>query len=198
MADRGYCKLGDIEACEAAGVAPCVSKPRRTLGDVAGRSPKSAFHYDKATDPHVCTAGERLSTTDASRVGNTPLTHDVNDQGCWTCTMRERRATARCRAIACYVNEAVVDRMAKRLARYPDIPKRQVTYRVNRHEDPALYGAEQTVTVLAVIPATVPGYGSAIVEEGAQSVDEIESAMAETVSPLASSQWNCICLAPGD
>ena len=154
-----------------------------------------AHHSRRATDPHVCPVGERLSTTDASKVGNTPLTHDVNYQGCRVCTVRERRTTARYRAIACYVNEAVVDRMAKRLARYPDILKRQVMNRVNRHEDRALYGAGQTVTVLAVIPAPVPGDDPAIVEEGAPSMDEIESAMAETVSLLAPSQWNCICLA---
>ena len=45
---------------------------------------------------------------------------------------------------------------------------------------PALYGAEEPVTVLAAIPAAVPGDDSAIIEEGAQGVGEIEPAIGET------------------
>jgi len=57
------------------------------------------FRYDEATDTYVCPDGQRLSPTYVTKVRNLPLTR--------------------------YVNEAVVDRMARRLARRPDILHRR-------------------------------------------------------------------------
>ena len=121
VADRGYFKMEDIEACEAAGVTPYVAKPRRSLAGFAGRFPKSAFRYDEATDTYVCPTGERLSPTFTSKVRNMPLTYYGNYQACRACTIRERCTTARSRAIVRFVNEAILDRMASRLARRPDV-----------------------------------------------------------------------------
>ena len=125
VADKGYFKLEDIEACEAAGVTPYVAKPKRSPAGFGGRFPKSAFQYDEDTDTYVCPAGQRLSPRYASKIRNTPLTYYVNFQACRACTIRERCTTARYRGIVRYVNEAVVDRMARRLARRPDILRRR-------------------------------------------------------------------------
>jgi len=125
VADKGYFKLEDIEACEAAGVTPYVAKPKRSPAGFGGRFPKSAFHYDEETDTYVCPAGQRLSPRYASKIRNTPLTYYVNFQACRACTIREHCTTARYRGIVRYVNEAVVDRMASRLARRPDILRRR-------------------------------------------------------------------------
>ena len=125
MADRGYFKLEDIEACEAAGVTPHVAKPKRSPAGFAGRFPKSAFRYDEATDTYVCPTSQRLSPAYATKIRNMPLTCYANYQACRACTIRERCTTARHRVVVRYVNEAVVDRMANRLARRPDILKRR-------------------------------------------------------------------------
>ena len=125
VADRGYFKIEDIEACEAAGVTPYVAEPKRSPAGFAGRFPKSAFRYDEATDTYVCPTGQRLLPAYAEKVRNMPLTRYVNIQACQACAIRERCTTAPYRAIARYVNEAVVDRMAKRLARRPDILRRR-------------------------------------------------------------------------
>ena len=125
VADRGYFKMEDIEACEAAGVTPYVAKPRRSLAGFAGRFPKSAFRYDEATDTYVCPTGERLSPTFTSKVRNMPLTYYGNYRACRACTIRERCTTARSRAIVRFVNEAILDRMANRLARRPDVLRRR-------------------------------------------------------------------------
>ena len=125
VADRGYFKIEDIEACEDAGVTPYVPKPRRSTAGFAGRFPKSAFRYDEATDTYVCPDGQRLSPTYVTKVRNLPLTRYVNFQACRACTIRERCTTSSYRAVVRYVNEAVVDRMARRLARRPDILNRR-------------------------------------------------------------------------
>ena len=125
VADKGYFKLEDIEAREAAGVTPYVAKPKRSPAGFGGRFPKSAFQYDEDTDTYVCPAGQRLSPRYASKIRNTPLTYYVNFQACRACTIREHCTTARYRGIVRYVNEAVVDRMARRLARRPDILRRR-------------------------------------------------------------------------
>ena len=66
VADRGYFKLEDIEAYEAAGVTPHVAKPKRSPAGFGGRFPKSAFRYHEATDTYVCPTGQRLSLVGAA------------------------------------------------------------------------------------------------------------------------------------
>ena len=58
VAEKGYYKIEDIEACEAAGVRPYVPKPDRSPAGFGGRFPKSAFHYNKETDTYVCPNGQ--------------------------------------------------------------------------------------------------------------------------------------------
>ena len=106
-------------------MTPYVAKPKRSPAGFGGRFPKSAFQYDEDTDTYVCPAGQRLSPRYASKIRNTPLTYYVNFQACRACTIREHCTTARYRGIVRYVNEAVVDRMARRLARRPDILRRR-------------------------------------------------------------------------
>ena len=125
VADKGYFKIEDIEACEAAGVTPYIPKPKRSPAGSAGRFPKSAFRYDEKTDTYVCPTGERLSPTYATKVRNTPLTCYANYQACRACTIRERCTKSSYRGIVRYVNEAVVERMAQRLAERPDLLKRR-------------------------------------------------------------------------
>ena len=73
MADKGYFKIEDIEACEAAGVTPYVPMPKRSPAGFGGYFPKSAFQYDKETDTYECPNGQRLSPAYATKVRNTPL-----------------------------------------------------------------------------------------------------------------------------
>ena len=61
VADRGYYKIEDIEACEAAGITPYVPKPDRSTAKRGGHFPKSEFQYDAPTETYRCPAGERLA-----------------------------------------------------------------------------------------------------------------------------------------
>ena len=87
--------------------------------------PKSAFHYDNETDTHVCPNGQRLLPTYATKVRGTPLMCYTNYQACRECAIRERCTKSWHRGIVRYVNEAVLERMAERLARRPDILNRR-------------------------------------------------------------------------
>jgi hypothetical protein len=54
VADKGYYKIEDIEACENAGIVPYVPRPQRGPSVRAGLFRKDAFHYDPASDSYVC------------------------------------------------------------------------------------------------------------------------------------------------
>ena len=60
VADRGYFKFEDIEACEQAGMTPYVPKPQRGSAVREGFFARDEFRYDPAEDVYVCPAGERL------------------------------------------------------------------------------------------------------------------------------------------
>ena len=60
VADKGYFKIEDIEACEKAGMTPYVPRPQRGPSVKAGLFRKDEFQYDAATDSYICPAGQRL------------------------------------------------------------------------------------------------------------------------------------------
>ena len=54
VADRGYFKIEDIEACEKAGMEPYVPRPQRGPSVRAGLFRKDEFEYDPESDTVVC------------------------------------------------------------------------------------------------------------------------------------------------
>ena len=54
VADRGYFKIEDIEACEKAGLTPHVPKPQRGPAVRKGFFTKEEFRYDPARDVYIC------------------------------------------------------------------------------------------------------------------------------------------------
>ena len=61
VADRGYFKIEDIEACDQAGLTPHVPKPQRGPAVRNGFFRKDEFRYDPDPNVYVCPAGETLS-----------------------------------------------------------------------------------------------------------------------------------------
>ena len=53
VADKGYFKIEDIEACEKAGMEPYVPRPQRGPSVRAGFFRKDEFKYDPETDSSV-------------------------------------------------------------------------------------------------------------------------------------------------
>ncbi len=61
VADRGYFKIEDIEACEAAGITAYVPKPLRGPAVAQGFFPKEEFRYDQNKDIFLCPGDQVLS-----------------------------------------------------------------------------------------------------------------------------------------
>ena len=122
VADRGYFKIEDIEACETAGIVPYVPKPQRGSAVAKGFFSKDQFRYDTEMDLYTCPGGAALSRVRRRPVRDEIRVFDyVNANACRSCALKSRCTTAAYRQITRYENEAVLDRMAKRLAARPGV-----------------------------------------------------------------------------
>ena len=122
VADRGYFKIEDIEACEKAGMTPYVPKPQRGPAVANGLFRKDEFRHDAEKDVYVCPAGETLSRNHESKLRDLKRFHYTNPAACKTCALRARcTATSGRRQVTRLENEAVLDRMAERLKARPEI-----------------------------------------------------------------------------
>jgi transposase len=125
VADKGYFKIEDIEACEKAGIVPCVPRPQRGPSVKAGLFRKDEFSYDAARDSYVCPAGQRLHPYSSSLLRGLQKTNYVNKLACDDCALRSRCTGGKFRAVSRLENEAVLDRMQARLAKHPDVLDRR-------------------------------------------------------------------------
>jgi transposase/IS5 family transposase len=124
VADRGYFKIEDIEACEKAGVTPHVPKPQRGSSVSHGFFRKDEFRYDPQRDVYICPAGETLSPNHEGKLRDLKRIHYSNPAACPACPLRSRCTTNR-RWVSRLENEAVLDRMAARLKARPEILDRR-------------------------------------------------------------------------
>jgi transposase/IS5 family transposase len=120
VADRGYFKSEDIEACEKAGLTPHVPRPQRGSSVSDGFFRKDEFRYDPEKDAYICPAGQVLSTRYESKLRDLKKTDYANRAACPVCPLRSR-CTNDFRKVSRLENEAVLDRMAARLKERPDI-----------------------------------------------------------------------------
>ena len=120
VADRGYFKIEDIEACEAAGITPYVPKPLRGSAVREGFFSKEVFRYEPDQDVFICPAGATLSPRYRGKSRDNVKIDYANRDACTVCTMKPR-CTRSFRRVSRLENEAVLDRMAARLALRPDI-----------------------------------------------------------------------------
>jgi len=108
VADKGYFKIEDIEACEKAGMVPYVPRPQRGPAVKAGLFRKDEFSYDAASANYTCPAAQRLHPYSSSLLRGLTKTNYVNKLAC-----DEMQ------------NEAVLDRMQARLATRPGVLARR-------------------------------------------------------------------------
>jgi hypothetical protein len=121
VADRGYYKIEDIEDCEAAGVTPYVPKPLRGSAVKNGFFIKEQFHYDADAGVLICPGGAKLEPKYKSKIRDNDAIGFVNTKACKTCDLRARCTNAAFQKVARYANEAILDRMAARLAANPEV-----------------------------------------------------------------------------
>jgi transposase len=124
VADRGYFKIEDIEACEKAGMTPYVPKPQRGSSVSNGFFRKDEFRYDAERDAFICSAGQVLSTRYESKLRELTKIDYSNRAACLVCAIKSR-CTKNYRKVSRLENEAVLDRMAARLKARPEILDRR-------------------------------------------------------------------------
>jgi transposase len=120
VADRGYFKAEDIEACEKAGCIPHVPRPQRGSSVREGLFRKDEFRYDAERDAYVCPAGQFLTPLRHGRLRDLAKVDYGNREACRACPQRAR-CTNDVRSVSRLQNEAVLDRMAERLKARPEI-----------------------------------------------------------------------------
>ena len=125
VADKGYFKIEDIEACEKAGMVPYVPRPQRGPSVREGLFRKDEFTYEAETDSMICPAGQRLHPYSSSMLRGLKKINYANRAACPDCVLRPRCTGNRFRSVSRLENEAVLDRMAARLARRPGILDRR-------------------------------------------------------------------------
>jgi transposase len=125
VADKGYFKIEDIEACEKAGIVPYVPRPQRGPSVKAGYFRKDEFHYDADGDSYVCPAGQRLYPYSSSLLRGLKKINYINKLACDDCKVRSHCTGGKFRTVSRLENEAVLDRMQARLDKRPDILHRR-------------------------------------------------------------------------
>jgi transposase len=121
VADKGYFKIEDIEACENAGIVAYVPRPQRGPSVRAGLFRKDEFRYDADSDSYVCPAGQRLYPYSSSLLRGLKKINYVNKLACDDCEIRSHCTKGSFRTVSRLENEAVLDRMQARLAKRPAI-----------------------------------------------------------------------------
>ncbi len=124
VADKGYFRTEDIEACEKAGLTPYVPRPQRGSSAAHGFFRKDEFVYDAEQDAYVCPAGQVLSTRYESKLRAMKKVDYANRAACAVCPLRPR-CTKDFRKVSRLEGEAALDRMAERLKARPEILDRR-------------------------------------------------------------------------
>jgi transposase len=124
VADCGYFKIEDVEACEKAGCVPHVPKPQRGSSVGEGFFRKDEFRYNAERDAYICPVGTLLTPIRHGRLRDLEKINYGNPKACRDCPLRAR-CTNDARSVSCLENEAVLDRMAERLKARPEILDRR-------------------------------------------------------------------------
>ena len=124
VADRGYFKIEDIEACEAAGLTPHLPRPQRGPAVRNGLFRKDEFRYDPERDVFICPSGQILEPHHYGTSRGLQKIDYSNPAACPDCPLRPR-CTTNIRRVSRLENEAVLDRMAARLNARPELLDRR-------------------------------------------------------------------------
>lgn len=125
VADKGYYKGEDIAACEDAGVVPYVMRPQRGPGINEGYFAKSEFRYNAEEDCYICPGDQRLDPYTRSQKNGHVNVRYGNARACRVCALKPQCASGTRRTVDRWEGEAVLERMAERLAARPDIIDRR-------------------------------------------------------------------------
>jgi transposase/IS5 family transposase len=125
VADKGYFRTEDIEACEKAGLTPHVPRPQRGSSVSKGFFRKDEFRYDAERDAYVCPGGHDLKPIREGRLRDMKKIDYANAKACRDCPLRPRCTNNNFRAVSRLEGEDALDRMAARVKARPEILDRR-------------------------------------------------------------------------
>jgi hypothetical protein len=125
VADRGYYKGEDIQACEDAGIAAYVARPQRGAAVREGLFRKEEFRYDPTSDTYRCPGGQHLYPRYRCGKGDHTTVQYCNRDACRGCELKPQCMANTYRRVGRWTDEAVLERMEARLAARPEILKQR-------------------------------------------------------------------------
>ena len=120
VADRGYYRAEEIEACAQAGITAYVPTSTPSGNEAKGQFDRSEFRYDARADEYECPAGERLIYR-FSRVEAEKMMRRYWSSACASCPIKAKCTTGKYRLVSRWENEAVLDRAEARLDVDPNV-----------------------------------------------------------------------------
>jgi hypothetical protein len=125
VADKGYHENDQLESCEKAGLETFVPEAARG-GSGLGKEgkkifPKERFCYEEALDAYRCPANQTLNFQSYDTHHGQKCRLYMNQEACATCELKTQCTTGAYRALKRRLNQAVVERVAKRVAQRPEV-----------------------------------------------------------------------------
>jgi transposase/transcription elongation factor Elf1 len=133
VADRGYYNGEEVKACEQSGITAYVPKSNTSSNLKRGLFTKEDFIYEPDKDCYRCPAGKELSYRYQSlEQGRQMRTYQIS--GCKSCGLKSQCSINKkgIRAIKRWVDEAILEAMARRIAENPE----KIELRKNLAEHP--------------------------------------------------------------
>lgn len=121
VADSGYYRAEDIEACEKNGLIPHVPRPKRGSSVSNGRFGREMFRYDRDRDLYICPGGADLAPNRKGKLRDMDRIGYTNAAACKVCELRKRCTTGMERRVHRLENEDALDRMEARLKARPGL-----------------------------------------------------------------------------
>jgi transposase len=126
LADGGYYRSQEIRDCVQEGIVPYLPRPNSSNNKAAGRYGKKDFRYDAENDCYWCPAGESLQYGRSQTTRHGRKVRYYVSKGCGECSLAPKcTRNERGRRIERWVDEELLEDMARRMRSEPDKVKRR-------------------------------------------------------------------------
>ena len=125
VADMGYYDGAEVKQCAEAGITTYLPKPLTSVNKKRGLFTKQDFSYDEGKDCYRCPAGEALTYRYESFEQNRLIRYYTTSK-CRDCPLKASCTTnARGRRITRWVDEKLLEEMARRVRARPEVMRRR-------------------------------------------------------------------------
>jgi transposase len=125
VADMGYYDGAEVKQCAEAGITTYIPKPITSINQKRGLFTKQDFTYDQTKDCYRCPAGEELTYRYESFELNRQIRYYATPK-CFSCPIKQKCTTnQRGRRISRWVDEKLLEDMARRVRARPQIMRRR-------------------------------------------------------------------------